>query len=248
MTSESEYKDFLKGKRVALVGPGKTVCLKKQGELIDSYDVVVRLNDMLKIPNIVKQYIGYRTDVIYSTLDGNPHAIINNLSSNSVKYASSSYPKEEWFFEERMQKNISFLKSQKSFKTIILPSSPYFDVKRKTNSRPNTGFSAIIDLLSSELSELYITGIDFYRSVIEDEGTAYMFGYNCQWTNKKGHQYTKKHIESDGPDVHDPDASYQFFKENYYKDSRVKTDAIFTKYLSNSKYDSINQFYCSRGN
>ena len=38
-----EYFDYLKGKRVALIGPAKSVEGTRQGSVIDDYDVVVRI-------------------------------------------------------------------------------------------------------------------------------------------------------------------------------------------------------------
>ena len=41
---------FLKNKRVALVGPASSVVGSQQQELLDSYDIVVRLNKAFPVP------------------------------------------------------------------------------------------------------------------------------------------------------------------------------------------------------
>ena len=243
MTSaQQEYKQFLKDKRVVLVGPSKTITMQEEGDTIDSYDVVVRLNSMLDFGQQDYKYLGSRTDVVYATLDDPPKKIAVQCIKNSVKYLSSSYPEGEWFFSERMSQNISLLKHVRQFTTIILPEDPYFSIKKKTKSRPNTGFSAIIDLLSSDLKELYIIGVDFYRSSTIDSGEGYYNGYDCQWTKKRNKDFLN--IEFDGKDRHDPDEAFKYFKyEMFLKDRRVKVDSIFNIFLQDKKYESLKNFY-----
>lgn len=238
ITVEDEYKNYLKGKRVVLVGPSKTLSMQEEGELIDSYDVVVRLNNMLNIPDDMKKHLGSRTDVVYATLDDPPKKMAIDCVKNKVKFLSSSYPRDEWFFPERMLKNVMTLKKINKFKTVVIPNEPYFSIKKHNKTRPNTGFSAIIDLLSSDLKELHIIGIDFYRSVCLEGENSYIKGYECQWTKKPKKDFLK--IEYDGPDRHDSDNDFTFFKkEMYEKDERIKVDKFMKLFLSDSKYDSL---------
>ena len=46
MTPEEEYGRFLKDKRVMLIGPAKSSGDQVTKDLIDSYDVIVRINDL----------------------------------------------------------------------------------------------------------------------------------------------------------------------------------------------------------
>ena len=237
-TIEHEYKNYLKGKRVVLVGPSKTLSMQEEGELIDSYDVVVRLNNMLNIPDDMKKHLGSRTDVVYATLDDPPKKMAIDCVKNKVKFLSSSYPRDEWFFPERMLKNVMTLKKINKFKTVVIPNEPYFSIKKHNKTRPNTGFSAIIDLLSSDLKELHIIGVDFYRSVCLEGENSYIKGYEGQWTRKPKKDFLK--IEYDGEDRHDPDNDFTFFKkEMYEKDERIKVDKFMKLFLSDSKYDSL---------
>ena len=238
MSFEEDYKNFLKQKRVAIVGPAKTAISLDQADLIDSYDVVVRLNNMLASEKDHSSKIGKRTDVVYATLDDPPMAIVQQCLQNNVKYLSSSYPEQEWFFPQRMKRNVDFLKTIANFKTVTIPEHPYFDIKHKIKSRPNTGFSAIIDLLDSQLSELYITGIDFYRSATLGGGNGYYDGYVCQWTERKSMDFV--HTGYDGPDRHDPDEAFRYFKhEIFAKDNRIKTDPFLEKFLTEEKYENL---------
>ena len=238
VTLEKEYKDYLKGKKVVLVGPSKTLTMQESGQLIDSYDVVVRLNNMLNIPKEMEKHLGTRTDVVYATLDDPPKKMAIDCLKNKVKFLSTSYPRDEWFFPSRMSKNVIKLRQVNKFKTVLLPSQPYFSIKKNNKTRPNTGFSAIIDLLSSNLSELYIIGVDFYRSVSLEGQNNYIEGYDCQWTNKSKEDFLK--IEYDGNDRHDPDNDFIYFKnEMYKKDTRIAVDAHLKKFLSDPNYEKL---------
>ena len=237
-TVEDDFRQYLKGKTVALVGPSKTMSMQNNGQLIDSYDVVVRLNNMLEMPKGHEGKLGSRTDVVYATLDDPPKKIAYECAKNKVKYLSSSYPKGEWFFKDRMMNNVKTLKMVKKFKTVTLPDEPYFSVKNTNKTRPNTGFSAIIDLLSSDIKELYITGVDFFRSVSLDGEHSYFKDYNCQWSNKPKKSFLK--VEYDGNDRHDPDKDFLYFKkEMYEKDKRIKVDKFLKEFLHDSKYEKL---------
>ena len=258
MSPEKEYKNFLKGKRVAIVGPAKSVMFQKNGPLIDSYDVVVRICNTEAEFDLSHHgdYIGTKTDVMYNVMDSHISNLKKWIVDNGVKYLSTTYPSQEWFFG-RIENNVDdavakkfskldveLLRYESAFETVTIPPEPYFSVKKATNSRPNSGFCAIIDLLSSELKELFITGIDFYRSSVEGDGSGYISDYKIQWSNKRGSDFLIENIDRDGPDIHNPDSAFVFFKkEMFLKDPRIKVDDSFLRYLSDEKYESLNNFF-----
>ena len=59
-------KSLIEGKRVAIVGPSPHLMGTKMGELIDSYDVVCRLNEIF--PNGLEDDYGTRTDIAFWNL------------------------------------------------------------------------------------------------------------------------------------------------------------------------------------
>jgi len=62
---EEEYFKFIKNKRVAIVGPSSWLNGKKLGAEIDKFDIVVRINQGIFLPeNNIDDY-GSRTDIIY---------------------------------------------------------------------------------------------------------------------------------------------------------------------------------------
>ena len=60
-----EYFDYLKDKRVIIVGPAGYMENSYRGEMIDKYDVIVRMNLASPVPPERYKDIGSRTDVLY---------------------------------------------------------------------------------------------------------------------------------------------------------------------------------------
>jgi hypothetical protein len=253
--SDKEYHEFLKGKRVALVGPAKSVEGTRQGQFIDSHDVVVRVKS-IHIPPDFQDDIGTKVDILYtddeSTNDvlpgdsveksGDKWTIYENsdLRDNNIdlKYICSVYPQGEWFFDRFIQALNGF--SQKH-KTRIINNEPYFSVKAETN-RPNAGFSAIIDLLTAPLAELYITGIDFYRSLYRNDylNSGYTPNTIRKWSKTNDGIDPKTGRE----DRHDPDAQFKYFKyKMYLRDNRIKVDKFMEKVLANPIYENFDNNY-----
>ena len=64
-----KFLEYLKNKRVVIVGPAPTMVDSKQHDIIESYDVVVRLNRALPILEKLKPDIGSRTDILYNCMN-----------------------------------------------------------------------------------------------------------------------------------------------------------------------------------
>ena len=64
--------NLIKDKRVALIGPGEYVCKElddTHGKYIDSFDLVVKVNNMIKLPDVnLEKYYGKRIDILISSL------------------------------------------------------------------------------------------------------------------------------------------------------------------------------------
>jgi hypothetical protein len=248
---DTEYFDFLRDKRVAIVGPAKSIEGTRQGGLIDSYDVVVRIKST-HVPPELQDDLGTKADVLYTddhntndilpgdvvTSEGDKQTIsstaLHRQNPLSFKYICSVYPKEEWFFN-RFAPSLQFFSTNN--KVRIMNPEPYFTIKKETN-RPNAGFCAIIDLLTTPLEELYVTGLDFYRSLYRG---CYL---NSKWERQTVRRMT---IETDGIDprtgkgeTHDPDAQFKYFKYNMYlKDKRIKVDKYLHEVLNNPIYEKL---------
>lgn len=136
---DSEFKSYLTGKRVAFVGPADSISGKGLGELIESYDVVVRTNASFNINPGDEVDYGRRTDVLY----------INGLF------------RKRGNIENETTRNFQYICSQRNVKGIE-DKIRLYKFKQETSKRYFNGTYAIADLLNQNPKELFITGIDFF--------------------------------------------------------------------------------------
>ena len=231
-----DYRSFLKGKTVAIVGPSKSLMYTEaNGKYIDSFDVVVRINKGLGVVN--RDYSGSKTDVMYNSLDLHPasggRVITLELENAGVKFVRSPYPISEAVHNPLIYSDPSFKEVISKFSIGHIDPTLYLAIKKETNSRVNSGLGAIIDLLSFDLSKLYVTGIDFYRS-------SYLHDYNShkKWETKKDTEVDLEFLDYDDSNHHNPDRQYKFFKKIYKKDDRIELDSFMSKVINNSIYDN----------
>lgn len=213
-----QYEDYIKYKRIALVGPSKSLIGQHKGKELDAYDLIVRLNKALPIPDNLKQELGTRTDILYNSLNTSDHPGENNIDpkfflKNKVKYLCCSYPNIYPF-----QKDIGvFLEmnrhTQMPFRT--LPLDLYDKMERALGCRPYTGICAIMDLLRFNIKELYITGMDFYAT-----------GYYKEYSNKS---VDLKRLRNNN--IHQALPQIVLLRKIVLNDFRVKVDKILHKIL-----------------
>jgi hypothetical protein len=254
ITNES-FAQFVSGSRVVLVGPGAAAGEFEQGELIDSYDYVARVKSFF-VPEEKRNIYGSRIDFLYTdndqTNDVLPGDKVDSIEDkqtiymhpdnlrrreeiiqNEIKVVISTHPQAEWFFNRFIN---PLVRMANLTNVRILPDEPYMEIRKET-FRPNAGFSAIIDLVSLPFSEIYITGIDFYRSLYRED---YL---NSLWTKEtilnmvnSGDGFTPE----GEPDHHDPDLQFKYFKHKMYKiDSRIKVDPFLEKVLNDDRYEDF---------
>ena len=97
-TSNPEiFYNLLRDKRVIIVGPSITVQKCGLGNLIDGFDIIVRLNKSVPLPKHMYNHIGSRTDVIYNSLNTSDYPGENKFSphflkKHNIKYLRCPYP------------------------------------------------------------------------------------------------------------------------------------------------------------
>ena len=216
MTPKKEYKNLLKGKKVAIVGPAKSLEGTARGSYIDSHDYVVRIN-YAKIKST--QDAGSRTDIIY--YDGSHH----DYSHCKPWILVCSYPETEWFYNSRCIHTVNYYKNIYDHYTV--DSKLYNELKKdlseKMNVRPNSGTIAIVDLLNSGVSKLYVTGIDFYRSSYLDTHPDY--------GSKSLEEINNIFKKGDNGDYHDTEAQFEYFKNLIKKEKRLEVDSFLKKII-----------------
>lgn len=212
---DKEYAEFLREKRVVVVGPAPSIIGTKQHDLIESYDIVTRLNKGFYIPEELRQDIGSRTDIIYNCLHRKYGGDLDiDKLKGHVQWVCCSYPvpKRVQEFRKKNENRIPFH---------VVNEDYHRSISQMLDCRLNTGMSAIIDLLFHDIAELYITGITFFNKTERDKGVYYP-------------QYRK-------PDkmpsnlMHKPRWQFDYFKRLYKNDRRIACDEVLEKLVGMEK-------------
>ena len=163
--AETEFLNYLIGKKVIIVGPAGYLQDQGMGEWIDSFDVIVRVNHAIPI-SYPKDY-GSRTDVLYH--------ILSHRNAGSGKRLVERDEVELWHasgLKWLVSRHDVFSKRIRYMSPVLNGLMPWicirnrqFEAVRKAVKRsPNTGLVAISHLLTSKLHSLHVVGFDFYQS------------------------------------------------------------------------------------
>lgn len=187
LEADPDYKRLLDGKNVIIVGPAKTLIGGNLGKTIDSYDLVVRFNtviEYLPFTDELSSDVGARTDILYfnnevmiDDMIGQrritherfvgivrqlrmKHLICTNNGfsfDESLSLATNCNEEEARFRQFLSEKNLAI-----GFR--MLHQIPDLARKWLKGYVGRTGFLAIADLLSYDISRLHITGMTFYHA------------------------------------------------------------------------------------
>ena len=227
---QKNIKDTLINKRVIIVGPADYV---DSNDIINSYDIVVRINKGLSQQSNGKN--GDRTDILYHVVNqhkenGGP---LNPLFNGHTRfiYPILDYDEETTFknigtlrdyFEIFYDKNI-YNSISKNFS--IIDKNNYIQMEKKMNSRPNSGVGAILDLLSFDIKEIYITGFTLFQ-------TNYSTDYRKNVDNIQGNTCKLALARMKKSGHHNQEKTALVFKNNILTDKRVKYDKILDQCIN----------------
>ena len=215
---EKKYFDFLKDKRIVIVGPAPHISSSLQGNIIDSYDLVVRINHGYNIPENLKKHIGRRTDIIYDTMlpqKGSGIDMPIEELKDKVKWICASYPAEKHF-----QDILNFKNKVKNKILFHIVDRKFWEKMVKNMKIPHSGTVSILDILEHDVSELFVTGITFYKE--SHSNIHYYDGYHKESKRLKKRQHGKT-------SKHDPSKQLNYIKEIYKKDDRFSCDNVLKK-------------------
>lgn len=233
----STYSQFLEEKRVALIGPSQSIEGTLKGELIDSYDVIVRMirprRDTALVPKRLEKDIGTITHVIYSNFDDVilTRDYLRSLVKQRVKYLNSTRPIGDHYKDQ--------LKEEGLFFCDVTPTK-HEKWTQELRSGPHSGFCVLLDLLSYNIKELYILGYSFYKDAVIEEWVSHN-----NWT-QEGYESDAKKVWEEGDTVSANDDIRNWRRENSHnnrkeliyfkkeilaKDPRVKVDDSMLKFL-----------------
>jgi hypothetical protein len=225
------YINFIKNKRIVIVGPAPTMLGSRQKDIIDGYDVVVRLNKAIPIKDTLMEDIGTRTDVLYNCMNPSKECggIINEelLHKNGVKYLVSPYPPIKTS-HYRFRRDIKdYLSKSKDLVKFCHFDEEYFNKLLKIMQVPNTGICAILDILKQNIKELYITGFTFFKG-------GYIKEYRLYNENQVLTRMAKHNL-------HNQEKQFEHMQKVLKSDTRVKMDkGLFDLINSDSVSFEIN--------
>lgn len=186
---DDEYKNYIKGKKIAFVGPGPWLDGQDLGWLIDSFDIVIRPNMAIYLTEDKHNDLGKKTNVVYlnQNLRGRfgiefpdpiketcEYIIVQSFEADKEGY-SCKYCKEpieignEYYTESGLLDEevyhfncYQYIDYRLCGKKIVTFDSTKIMKKYNLKEAPLIGFSAICHLLEQEPSQLYAFNIDFY--------------------------------------------------------------------------------------
>jgi len=162
---DAQISELIKGKRVCFVGASPILNGKATGELIDSFDVVVKTGGAAWIDSSeYKKCYGSRIDILYTNSQFSKLVSPFNDRLNKIKHFRLKFPERRWLSTGKAS---AMYKSWNQIASLVV--------------NPTLGTIATHDILSLEPSELYLTGMDFYTSreytQEERKHTEYVDGY-----------------------------------------------------------------------
>ncbi|MBI4291319.1 MAG: hypothetical protein HY661_07570 [Betaproteobacteria bacterium] len=168
--SFSEASEYLRGKKVAIVGSAPTV-LDNAPRFVDSHEVVVRVNNYKLGPAQ-----GFRCDVHYSFYGTSIKKSVEELRRDGVRLCMCKLPdakplESAWHEQHGKLEGIDYRyiyrhRASWWFCDTYIPDVARFMEKFALlgNYQPTTGFAAILDVLACEPCGVYLTGFDFFDS------------------------------------------------------------------------------------
>ena len=156
-----DLKNIITGKRICVVGPAPNLKNSGSGNIIDSYDIVVRVNQKFQMsPDQEKDY-GKRSDVLIGSFnENNINECFDNLEFiMKQKLIIGVMPNMGY---EPIRKFSEFLDSNK-IKNHFLDDRYIYKMFREVGTVVNSGLMAILLLMNYDIKEIYVTGFTFYN-------------------------------------------------------------------------------------
>jgi len=231
--------DLIRDKRVAIVGPAAYLKGSEYGKKIDDHDIVVRINRSIETTVSLPEDVGTKTDILYSCLlethrnagildvelikrSGVKLVCAPGFQTNSTKgKIYGTHPDIFASTWEKLEKaeitvRVAFEKIDSALKT-------------HTDTRPNTGFIAIFDILAAAPKSLTIHGFTFYldgfiegsKSGVEKEKNCTEEEFATLALNSKRHKQENM---------------WRFAKEHLLNNPTVILDDTMKKVLSLEKF------------
>jgi len=214
---------YLSGKRIAYVCPSPHLRGQKMGAYIDSFDIVVRVNQAYDVPEKDWQDYGKRTDLLMNCLNINK---IRALGSNLEFARSLDYivcPMVSMWDVGRVHKFLNIV--GRPWHNVC--DGYLFKVFREVGTTCNTGLMGIITLLNYDIEEVYVTGMTFFN--MNKFGKVYNNTYHDEAAKNNNFKATDNKEPSIADlriDIHQQQPQINYFKRmlDYHHPGKLLVD------------------------
>jgi hypothetical protein len=222
------FAEYISGKRVCIIGASDSLLKQDQRELINSYDVVCRINWGYPVAESILPYTGGRCDVIYHLMKvgiASDRDLMRRAVADGVKWVVSVQPEEKDLYKTFRELSKDIINSR------AVDKETRMGLHDRINGSPNTGQVAILDLLKFGITELYVTGFDFYVGLYHE-----------------GYGFHAPHAGKRFPLKHDQPKQFQLFMELCNRDKRIKLDSVLGEMVkTRGMFQSIIRHRVSNG-
>ena len=173
----------MENKRVCLVGPAEYIDKEfvNHGKLIDSYDVVVRVNSFINIDKSWFQNYGKKIDILITLLWYDPKNTY--CQKEAYTYGKINKPLLIYYQNGRLKKLFSsFFQKNDNITICEQPKENLHGLLKMLKYPPTTGMIAIFEILKCKPKELYLTGMTFAHDL---KYNSYVDKYHKNLTPKK---------------------------------------------------------------
>lgn len=236
----NSFENYIHGKNIALVGPAKYMQGRGYGDLIDSNDVVIRINRGIESIEKHSKDLGTRTDILYSCLIERSQQA-GKLSANELneKYNIKHIVAPPVSDYQGISNGDSFhgmvnMKTVKKIREVIpirlISSNFHTDLAKKVSCKPNTGFLSIFDILTFDIKSLSIYGFSFYLDgFIEGQKSGVEKEKNCTEQEFADMAFSsKRHIQKN---------MWKYASNTLLSDERVNLDPVLLEILKLEKFN-----------
>lgn len=195
---DNNIRELIQDKTVAFIGPAPTLIGSGMGEVIDSYDVVCRVNSGFNVPQNIKLDYGSRCDLLFHSCDDHS---INDLKKLLNEYAPPYFclPLEDSRGKNNLRKDKFRIIEEYGTYCYHAGNKLRLKIQEKVQDNPNTGFVSIFVILNFEPKNIFLGGFSFYK------GNKYYDGY------------LNKYLEK----IHSQTEQINFFKNIYKNNSEI---------------------------
>jgi hypothetical protein len=203
------FQSFVRGRRVALVGPSRSIVESGLGTEIDAHELVVRLNHGWPVPPGLDADLGHRFDILYHCCNGDyPIDRVFSAGTDRLRWACFENGPDHCRLLDRC--------SDTSVESLDV-TDVYVDLRRELGTFPNTGLVAIHHLLGAGAARVALFGMTFFRE-------PYLPGYPADGADAA-------HWPAGGPLParvweHDLPIQYRHFTELCRRERRVTVDSV----------------------